>query len=291
MTTTDSHPTASDAGTFAIGGELTVNRLGFGSMQLTGRNAFGPSPDVERAHRVLRRAVELGVTFIDTADAYGPGVAESLIASALTPYAPDLVIGTKGGFVRGRRGEWIVNGNPTHLREALEGSLKRLGRDVIDLYQLHRVDHAVPLADQIGALEDLRREGKIRHIGLSEVTVEQIQAAREIAPIATVQNLYNLVDRDAEEVVEFCTANDIGFIPWFPLATGALTRPSGPLGDIAKRTGASPSQIALAWLLRRSPVMIPIPGTSNPSHVDDNVAAGSLQLREDEVALLSRIRR
>ncbi|GAA2898082.1 aldo/keto reductase [Streptosporangium fragile] len=285
MTTTTT-PNAADAGTFRIGGDLPVARLGFGSMQLTGRNAFGPSRDAAGARTVLRRAVELGVNLIDTADAYGPGVAETLIGEALHPYRDDLVIATKGGFVRGPRGEWITDGRPAHLRETLDGSLRRLRLDHIDLYQLHRIDAKVPLADQIGTLRDLRAAGKIRHIGLSEVSAAQLREAERIAPIATVQNLYNLAERSWEDLLAYTAERGIGFIPWFPLATGDLTRPSGPLGPVSTRTGATPSQLALAWLLHRAPNVLPIPGTSSVTHLEENIAAAAVKLSPADLALL-----
>jgi aryl-alcohol dehydrogenase-like predicted oxidoreductase len=286
MTTTAARPDAAAAGTFAIGGDLPVARLGFGSMQLTGPNAFGPARDAAGARAVLRRAVDLGVNLIDTADAYGPGVAETLIGEALHPYRAHLVIATKGGFVRGPRGEWITDGRPEHLREALDESLRRLRLERIDLYQLHRIDSRVPLAEQIGALRELRDAGKIRHIGLSEVTVAQLRQAEGVTPIATVQNRYNLAERSSDDLLTYTTERGIGFIPWFPLATGGLTRPAGPLGAIGARTGATPSQIALAWLLHRSPAVLPIPGTSSIAHLEENVGAGSLRLSGPDLALL-----
>lgn len=277
---------AAAAGDFRIAGDLPVARLGYGSMQLPGANAFGPTRDAENARRVLRRAVELGVTLIDTADAYGPEVAETLIGEALSPYPDELVVATKGGFVRGSRGEWIVNGQPEHLRAAVRESLRRLRMDRIDLYQLHRVDPHVPLADQIGALAELRDEGLILHIGLSEVTVDQLREAERIAPIVTVQNRYNLADRSSEELVRHTAERGIGFIPWFPLATGGLTHPTGPLGAMAQRTGASPSQLALAWLLQHSPNILPIPGTASAAHLEENVLAAELELSAGDVAIL-----
>ncbi|GAA3632554.1 aldo/keto reductase [Microbacterium awajiense] len=277
---------AQAAGTFLIGGELPVARLGFGSMQLTGPHAFGPPPDADRARRVLRDAVDLGVNLIDTADAYGPETVETLIAEALHPYPDDLVIASKGGFVRGPRAEWIVDARPEHLRVALEGSLRRLRVETIDLYQLHRVDARVPIEDQVGTLDDLRTQGKIRHIGLSQVSVDQLRAAAAVTPIATVQNLYNLADRSAEDLVRVAAETGIGFIPWFPLATGGLVDGRGALGSVAARTGATPSQIALAWLLHRTTTMLPIPGTSSPEHLRDNIAAGGIALTADEIALL-----
>lgn len=284
---TDAVPTtAATAGTFRIGGDLPVARLGFGSMQLPGRNAFGPSRDPEGARAVLRRAVELGVTLIDTADAYGPEVAERLIGEALSPYRSDVVIATKGGFVRGRRGEWMVDGRPEHLREAVRGSLRRLRLDRIDLYQLHRIDQRIPLDEQLGALASLRQEGLIRHVGLSEVSVAELLAAQRIVPIATVQNLYNLVERSSEDLVRVTAELGIGFIPWFPLATGGLTRDAGALGAMAARAGASPSQVALAWLLQHAPNVLPIPGTSSVDHLEENVAATSVHLSAPDVAVL-----
>ncbi|GAA2229004.1 aldo/keto reductase [Herbiconiux moechotypicola] len=277
-------PSASAGGTFALGGMLPVARLGFGSMQLTGPNAFGPSRDAEGARAVLRRALELGVTLIDTADAYGPGVAETLIAEALHPYPSDLVIATKGGFVRGPRAEWRTDGHPAHLRAALEGSLSRLRLERIDLYQLHRIDHRVPLEDQIGALVELRDEGKIRLIGLSEITTTQLHRALEITPIATVQNQFNLADQRAAGLVDESARLGIGFIPWFPLATGGLSRAGGPLGELAAAAGVSPSQLALAWLLRRSSTMLPIPGTRDLTHLDDNVRAAAIDLDDPRFA-------
>jgi pyridoxine 4-dehydrogenase len=278
------------AGTFRIGGELEVARLGFGAMRVTGEGVWGPPSDRAEALAVLRRTVELGIDLIDTADSYGPHVSEALIAEALRPYPPGLVIATKAGFERPGPGEWRVNGRPRHLRKACEGSLRRLGVERIDLYQLHRIDPEVPPEDQLGTLADLRSEGKIRHVGLSEVTVEQIRAAREIVPISTVQNRYNLEDRAWEEVLEHCEAEGIGFIPWYPLAVGKLAERGGALADAARRLGATPAQVALAWLLRRSPVMLPIPGTSKVRHLEENVAAASLELSDDEHRRISEER-
>ncbi|WP_066039499.1 aldo/keto reductase [Herbiconiux solani] len=286
MSHSNSEPSAAAAETFLIGGDLPVHRLGYGSMQLTGPGAMGEPADLEQARNVLRLAVELGVTLIDTADSYGPGVPERLIGETLHPYRKDLVIATKGGFIRGHRGEWITDGRPQHLRDALEGSLRRLRLDSIDLYQLHRIDHKVPLADQIGAMEEFRRRGLIRHIGLSEVTLQELQVAQTQTQIATVQNLYNLTERRSEDLVSYTAENNIGFIPWFPLATGQLTTPSGPLAKIASRTGAAPSQIALAWLLQHSPTILPIPGTSSPAHLRENIAAAHLKLTTEDMAAL-----
>ena len=278
---------AAQSGTFAIGGELTVNRLGYGAMQLTGPGVWGDPSDPDEAVRVLRRAVELGVTFIDTADSYGPFVSELLIKKALHPYPADLVIATKAGLTRSGPGDWRPVGRPEYLRQQCELSLRHLGLERIDLFQLHRIDEKVPVAEQVGELALLQQEGKIGHIGLSEVSVAQLQQAQQTAAIASVQNLYNLADRSAEELLEHAEANGIAFIPWFPLATGKLAADGGPLQDIATRLGASASQLALAWLLRRSPVMLPIPGTSTVAHLEDNVAAAGLELSDDDVQQLT----
>jgi len=286
MTYQSARPNAAAAGTFDIGGDLRVNRLGFGAMRITGKGIWGEPENPEEARAVLKRAVELGINLIDTADSYGPHVSECLIGETLHPYPEDLVIATKGGLLRDGPGQWRRDARPEHLREACEGSLKRLKLDRIDLYQLHRIDPRVPAEEPLGALAELREEGKIRHIGLSEVSVEQIQRAQQIVPIVSVQNRYNLTDRDSEDVLDFCEREGIGFIPWFPLATGDLARPGGPLDEIATRYGASPGQVALAWLLWRSPVMLPIPGTSSVEHLVENVAAASLELDEEEFAEL-----
>jgi aryl-alcohol dehydrogenase-like predicted oxidoreductase len=286
MTTTLT-PSAQASGTFALGGDLPVNRLGYGSMQLTGEGVWGDPKDPHEAVRVLRRAVELGVTFIDTADSYGPVVAEQLIKKALHPYPNDLVIATKAGLTRSGPGDWRPVGRPEYLRQQVELSLRNLGLERIDLHQLHRVDSQVPLADQVGELKLLQDEGKIRHIGLSEVSIDELEQARAIAEIVSVQNLFNLSNRSAEPLLEHAEAEGIAFIPWFPLATGELSKPGGPLDTLASQHGASPSQLALAWLLRRSPVMLPIPGTSTVAHLEDNLAAASLQLSDDEFAALS----
>jgi aryl-alcohol dehydrogenase-like predicted oxidoreductase len=245
--------------------------------------------DPEEARRVLRRAVvDLGINLIDTADSYGPEVSERLIAEALHPYAPGLVIATKGGFLRPGPDEWVEDGRPEHLREALEGSLRRLRLERIDLYQLHRIDPKVPAADQFGTLADLRQQGKIRHVGLSEVTVAQIEAARKVLPIVSVQNRYNLTDREWEDVLDYCSREALGFIPWFPLAVGRLSEAGGPIGRAAKRHGATPGQIALAWLLQRSPVMLPIPGTSSVKHLEEDIEAAGLLLGDEEFAAIGR---
>jgi aryl-alcohol dehydrogenase-like predicted oxidoreductase len=271
-------PDAAASGSFAVGGDLPVRRLGFGAMQITGPGVFGPPRDRGEALRVLRRCVELGVTFIDTADSYGPHVSEELIAEALHPYPDGLVIATKAGFERPGPNRWVTNGRPEYLRAQCEASLRRLKLERIDLWQLHRIDDKVPADEQFGAMAELVREGKVRHLGLSEVDVAQIEAARRAVPVATVQNRYNLAERDAEPVLAHCEAQGIGFIPWYPLLTGRLARPGGPLDDAARRLEATPAQVALAWLLRRSPVMLPIPGTSRVAHLDENVAAAGLAL-------------
>ncbi len=277
---------AKASGEFSIGGKLPVTRLGYGTMQLTGPGVWGEPKDPDEAVRVLRRAVDLGVNFLDTADAYGPVVAEPLIKRALHPYPADLVIATKVGHTRQGPGLWTPVGRPEYLRQQTEMALRLLGLEQIPLMQLHRIDPKVPLEDQVGELAKLREEGKIRFIGLSEVTVDELRAAAEIAPIATVQNLYNLADRSAEELLDYSAANGIGFIPWFPLATGALAKPGGPLAALAAKRGATPSQLALAWLLHRSPAVLPIPGTASVSHLEDNVAAAGIALSDGEYAAL-----
>ncbi|GGD84890.1 aldo/keto reductase [Paenibacillus nasutitermitis] len=282
-----SNQPAAASGTFSIGGDLPINRLGYGAMQITGPGVWGEPKDPEGALRVLRRAVELGVNFIDTADSYGPFVSELLIKKALHPYKNDLVIATKAGLTRSGPDDWRPVGRPEYLRQQAELSLRHLGLERIDLFQLHRIDAKVPLEEQIGELALLQKEGKIRHIGLSEVTVDQLKAANEIAKIVSVQNLYNLAKRDAEPVLQYAEANNIAFIPWFPLATGALAREGGPLDAIAKEHNAKPSQLALAWLLKRSPVMLPIPGTSTLSHLEENVAAAEIQLTDEQFNALS----
>jgi pyridoxine 4-dehydrogenase len=279
---------AQASGTFTIGGDLTVNRLGFGAMRLTGQGVWGPPADHDECIRVLRRAVELGVNFIDTADSYGPFISEELIREALHPYPDDLVIATKAGLLRTGPDEWPVLGFPAYLRQECEMSLRRLGVDTIDLFQLHRTDSKFPAEDQIGELVALQQEGKIRHIGLSEVTVEDLEAAQKVATIVSVQNMYNVTVRTAEPLLDACDAQGIGFIPWFPLAAGPLAAPGGPLQRIADDHDATPSQLALAWLLKRSPVMLPIPGTSKVAHLEENVAAAEIQLSNDEFETLSK---
>jgi aryl-alcohol dehydrogenase-like predicted oxidoreductase len=273
---------AARSGTFAIGGDLTVNRLGFGAMRITGPGIWGDPADPDEAVRVLRRSVELGVNLIDTADSYGPVVSEQLIRRALHPYPADLAIATKAGFTRQGPNRWVPVGRPEYLRQQCEMSLRNLGLERIDLYQLHRIDPQVPLADQIGELAALRAEGKIRHIGLSEVTVAEVEAAAVFVPIVSVQNRYNAAARNAEALLDYSTANGIGFIPWDPLATGGLTGAASPLAVVAQRTGHSPSQVALAWLLKRSPVMLPIPGTSKVAHLEDNMAAAAVELSDED---------
>jgi pyridoxine 4-dehydrogenase len=281
VTTTPAKPTkidwqslpAAKFGQFRIGGDLIVNRLGFGSMRLTGKGIWGPPKDRNESIRVLRRAVELGINFIDTADSYGPHVAEELIAEALHPYPAGLVIATKAGFDRPGPNKWVTNGRPEHLRAACEGSLKRLRLDRIELFQLHRIDSKVPAVDQLGALQLLQSEGKINHIGLSEVSVKEIEHARSIVPIVSVQNRYSVVDRAADDVVEYCGRANIGFIPWFPLASGDVSKSGTSVEQAAAKLKITPSQLALAWLLHRSPVMLPIPGTSKVTHLEENVGA------------------
>jgi len=290
MTTTQDSTTqnlAAASGTFRLGGDLPVVRLGYGTMQLTGEGVWGDPKDPDEAVRVLRRAVEIGVTFFDTADSYGPVVAEELLKKALHPYADDVVLATKAGLTRQGPGIWTPVGNPAYLRQQCELSLRRLGVERIDLFQLHRIDPDVPAEDQVGELKKLQDEGKIRHIGLSEVSVEQLEEARKVATIASVQNLFNLSNRDAEPLLDHCEKNDIGFIPWFPLATGELSKEDGPLAESAKKHDATPSQLALAWLLKRSPVMLPIPGTKSVEHLESNTAAAGIELTDDEFEALS----
>jgi pyridoxine 4-dehydrogenase len=274
------------SGEFAIGGNLPVVRLGYGTMQLPGPGVWGEPRDHGEAVRVLRRAVDLGVTLIDTADSYGPRVSERLIREALHPYHDDLVIATKAGLTRPGPGRWERNGKPEYLRAQAEESLRLLGLERIELFHLHRIDPNVPLADQLGALVELQAAGKIGRIGLSEVSVSEIEAARTITPIATVQNLYNLSDRSAEPVLDYCEREGIGFIPWFPMATGALASRGGPLRLMADRLAVTPAQIALAWLLQRSPVMLPIPGTSTVAHLEENVDAARIDLTSEQVRQL-----
>ena len=277
------------SGELLIGDDFLVTRLGLGTMRLTGKGIWGEPADRNEAIRVVRRAAELGVNFFDTADSYGPYVSESLIAEALYPYPQGVVIATKGGFERPGPDQWVENGTPEHLKSACESSLRRLRLDRIGLYQLHRIDPKVPVENQLGALKDLQAEGKIKHIGLSEVSVRQLQHARTIVSIASVQNRYSVADRGSEDVLEYCEQNDIVFIPWFPLASGQLTGGDSPLRRVAAQKSLTPSQVALAWLLARSPVILPIPGTSKVAHVVENVAAASVALTEDEINIVNQI--
>ena len=283
-----SDSSASGAGTITLGGELTVSRLGYGAMQLTGKGIWGPPADRDECVRVLRRAVELGVNFIDTADSYGPYFSEEIIAEALFPYADDLVIGTKGGLLRTGPGVWPPCGRPEYLRQEVEMSLRRLRLERLDLYQLHRIDEQVPVEDSLGELKLMQEEGKIRLIGISEVSVDEIEQCRRIVDVVSVQNLYNLADRHHEDVVDYCTGNDIAFIPWFPLATGQLAGSGGVLDEAAERHGVSAAQLALAWVLQRSPLMLPIPGTSKVAHLEENMKAATVELTSDEFAELEK---
>jgi len=276
------------AATFTIGGDLTVNRLGYGAMQLPGKGVWGPSEDRAGALAVLRRAVELDVDFIDTANSYGPYVADELIAEALAPYG-GVTIATKAGLLRTGPGQWHPLGRPEYLRQEAELTRWRLGVDRLDLFQLHRIDPSVPREEQFGVLKELQNEGVIRHIGLSEISVEELDAARQQIDVATVQNRYNLIDRASEDVLDRCTELGIGFIPWFPIATGELTKPGGPVAAIEDETGATASQIALAWLLHKSPVILPIPGTKSIAHLEDNLGARDLTLTEAQLATLDAV--
>jgi pyridoxine 4-dehydrogenase len=290
------------SGTFTLG-DLPVHRLGFGAMRVTGRGVWGPPADREGALATLRRTVELGIDLIDTADSYGPHVSEELIREALHPYPAGLVIATKAGYERTGPDQWVMNGRPEHLRESVHGSLRRLGLERIDLWQLHRIDPKVPEDEQLDSIREMQREGLIRHVGLSEVTIDQIERARKYFPVVSVQNRYNMVDREWEPVLDHCEREGIGFIPWFPLHVGklalgkpALGKPAqgkgaageGALAEIAARRGAAPAQVALAWLLRRSPVMLPIPGTSKVKHLEENVAAADIELSDEEFESLAR---
>jgi pyridoxine 4-dehydrogenase len=279
---------AKRAGEYSIGKDLRVIRLGFGSMRLTGKGIWGQPANRAEAISVLQRAVELGINFIDTADSYGPHVAEELIAEALHPYPADLVIATKGGFDRPGPDRWVENGRPEHLISACDGSLRRLRLDRIDLYQLHRIDPKVPAEEQLGTLKSLQAQGKIKHIGLSEVNVDQLKHAQTLVDIVSVQNRYSVTDRGSEDVLNYCEQHDIAFIPWFPLAAGRLAGPDSPIGRVAKQLNATPSQVALAWLLKRSPVMLPIPGTSRVQHLEENIAAAGLKVDDSEFNALQR---
>ncbi len=285
-TTTSGTGSVAASGTFALGGDLTVTRLGFGAMRITGPGIWGPPADEDNALAVLRRAVELGVDFIDTAESYGPYVSEELIRTALHPY-DGVVIATKGGLLRTGPDVWPICGKPEYLRQGVEMSLRRLGVERIDLWQLHRIDPDVPAADQFGVMKDLQDEGKIRHLGLSEVSVDDIKAAREVIDVVSVQNLYNLGNRQSEDVLTYCEQEGIGFIPWFPVAAGELARPGGLLDEIASAHSATHAQLALAWLLRRSPVMLPIPGTGSVAHLEENCAAADVELTDEEYDALT----
>lgn len=278
---------AAASGTFTLGGDMPVVRLGYGAMQITGEGVWGEPKDRDEAIAVVRRAVELGVTFIDTADSYGPNVSEEIIAEALAPYDHGVVVATKAGLTRTGPGEWIPVGRPAYLKQQVELSLRKLKTDRIDLIQLHRIDTQVPVADQVGALKELQDAGKVRHIGLSEVGVEQLKEAQKTAEIVSVQNMFNLSSRDAEPLLDHCTTEGIGFIPWFPLATGELSKEGSALTDLAQQHDATPSQLALAWLLHRSPVMLPIPGTSTVAHLEDNLGAADIELSDDEQQALA----
>jgi pyridoxine 4-dehydrogenase len=277
-------PTAAAAGTIDVGGDLTVNRLGFGAMRITGRGIWGEPPSREQAIATLRTVVQLGVNFIDTADSYGPEVSETLIAEALYPYPDDLVIASKGGLVRPGPNRWAPNGRPQHLREACEGSLRRLRLEQIPLYQLHRPDPAVPLGDSVGALAELKNEGKIRHIGLSNVSEGQLHEAERIVPIVSVQNRYNVSDRRSSSMIDLCEQEELTFLPWAPIQE---TGRNPAVAAAAKRHGATEHQVVLAWLLAGSPVILPIPGTGSPEHAEQNIAAASLELDPDEVAAIN----
>ena len=284
---TRSESTLSD--TFAIGGDLSVHRLGYGAMQLPGPGVWGEPADRAGALAVVRAAVEQGVDFIDTADSYGPNVSEQIIAEALHPYPESVVIATKAGLTRTGPGQWSSVGRPTYLKQQVELSLRHLKLDRIDLIQLHRIDAEVPLADQLGAFAELQESGKVGHIGLSEVSIEEIKAAREVVDIASVQNLYNLTNRQSQDVLDYCTYDGIAFIPWFPIATGDLAAPDSPVADIAGELDASPSQIALAWLLQASPVVLPIPGTKSVEHLTENMGATQIRLSAEDVARLDAL--
>jgi pyridoxine 4-dehydrogenase len=281
--------TAQLSDTFAIGGDLTVHRLGYGAMQLPGPGVWGEPADREGALRVVRSAVEQGVDFIDTADSYGPFVSEQIIAEALHPYPEGLVIATKAGLTRQGPGVWTPVGRPAYLKQQVELSLRHLRVERIDLIQLHRIDREVPLADQLGAFTELRDEGKVGHIGLSEISVDELREAQETTPVVSVQNLYNLTNRKSQDVLDHCTAEGIAFIPWFPIATGDLAAPDSPVADIARELDATPSQVALAWLLQTSPVVLPIPGTKSVEHLTENLGAARLTLSSEDVARLDAL--
>lgn len=279
---------AAASGTFALGGDLEVNRLGFGAMRLTGEGIWGEPKDAEEAKRVLRRGVEIGVNFIDTADAYGPDVSERLIGEALSPYAKGVVIATKGGLTRQGPNAWLPVGRPEYLEQQVEMSLRLLKLERIDLWQLHRIDPKVPVEESLGKIAELQKAGKIRHVGLSEVKPNEIEQARKVVEIVSVQNKYNIGDRAHDDVVDYCTEHKIAFIPWFPVAAGKLAKPGGTLDEAARKNGVTVSQLSLAWLLRRSPVILPIPGTSSVKHLEENVAAGDVKLSDAEWSEIER---
>jgi len=276
-----SQPNAAQSGTFKIAGEVPVHRLGFGAMRVTGQGVWGPPADREEALRTLKRLPDLGINFIDTADAYGPDISEQLLREALHPYK-GMVIATKGGLTRTGPDRWIPVGRPEYLLQQVHKSLRNLGIKQIDLWQLHRIDPKVPRDEQFDAIKSMLASGLIKHAGLSEVSIEEIEAASKVFKVATVQNRYNLIDRQSESVLDYCEKHEIGFIPWFPLAAGNLARPGSLMDEIAKRTGAAPSQVALAWVLKRSPVMLPIPGTSKVKHLEENMAAVTIKLSDEE---------
>jgi pyridoxine 4-dehydrogenase len=286
QTTISLQNVAAQGGTFMLGGEDTINRLGFGAMRITGDGVWGEPKDKDQAIRVLRRAIDLGVNFIDTADAYGPEVSERLIAEALHPYPKGLVIATKGGLTRQGPNKWLPVGRPEYLIQCVEMSLRRLKVERIDLWQLHRIDPKVPVEESLGAIKELQKQGKIRHVGLSEVKPAEIERARKTIDIVSVQNQFNIGDRKHDDTVDYCTKHNLGFIPWYPVAAGKLANPGGPLDKSANQHGATVSQLALAWLLQHSPVVLPIPGTSSVKHLEENTAAAGVQLSEQEWAAL-----
>ena len=287
-TTNTSDVNAAAAGTFALGGDLTVNRLGFGAMRLTGEGIWGEPKDPDAARQVLRRAVALGVNFIDTADSYGPEVSERLIGETLAPYQKGVIVATKAGLVRTGPNKWPPLGRPEYLEQEVNMSLRRLKLERLDLWQLHRIDPQVPVEESLGKIAELQKAGKIRHVGLSEVKPHEIEQAQKIVPIVSVQNQYNIGDRQHEDVVDFCTKHNIAFIPWFPVAGGKLTQPGGPLDQLAKQHNATVSQLCIAWLLHRSPVILPIPGTSSPDHLEENIASANLHLSDAEWATVEQ---
>ncbi len=282
------HTNAAASGTFLLGGDLEIHRLGFGAMRITGEGIWGEPKDAEKAKQVLRRALELGVNFIDTADSYGPEVSERLIAEALHPYPKNLVVATKGGLTRSGPNRWAPVGRPEYLRQCVEMSLRRLKVGRIDLWQLHRIDPKVPLEESLGAIKELQKQGKIRHVGLSEVSPAEIDRAKKTLPIVSVQNQYNLSDRQYEKTLSYCEQHKLGFIPWFPVAAGKLARAGGPLDELAKQHNVTVAQLSLAWLLHHSPVTLPIPGTSSIEHLEENIGAGAVKLSADEWRSIER---